>query len=137
MRATVRAPGQAGRKAINLAPREPLLATERANVAFFETLPVADRARVDFGTVRGAQSLQPLFEFSGNRIPLSAYTQRELRYRALGNADPAEAERLAALARQAVDQRWDTYEEMASRGPAQFPADARKALASPPAGEDR
>jgi len=26
-----------------------------------------------------------------------------------------------------VDQRWDTYEEMATRGPAHFPADARKA----------
>jgi pyruvate-ferredoxin/flavodoxin oxidoreductase len=61
------------------------------------------------------------------RIPLAAYTQRELRYRALGNTDPAEAERLAALAQQAVDQRWDTYEEMATRGPAHFPADARRA----------
>ena len=61
------------------------------------------------------------------RIPLADYTQRELRYRALGNTDPAEAERLAVLAQQAVDQRWDTYEEMASRGPAQFPADARQA----------
>jgi pyruvate-ferredoxin/flavodoxin oxidoreductase len=60
------------------------------------------------------------------RIPLAAYTQRELRYRALGNTDPAEAERLAALAQEAVDQRWDTYEEMATRGPAHFPADARK-----------
>jgi pyruvate-ferredoxin/flavodoxin oxidoreductase len=60
------------------------------------------------------------------RILLTDYTQRELRYRALGNTDPAEAERLAALAQQAVDQRWDTYEEMASRGPARFPADARK-----------
>ncbi len=70
------------------------------------------------------------------RMPLSSYTQRELRYRALGNADPAEAERLAALAQQAVDRQWDTYEEMASRGPAHFPPDARKALASPPAGED-
>ena len=60
------------------------------------------------------------------RIPLTDYTQRELRYRALGNTDPAEAERLGALAQQAVDQRWDTYEEMATRGPAHFPADARK-----------
>ncbi len=68
------------------------------------------------------------------RIPLSSYTQRELRYRALGNTDPAEAERLAALAQQAVDQRWDTYEEMASRDPARFPADARKAR---PAGQER
>jgi len=61
------------------------------------------------------------------RVPLTSYTQRELRYRALSNTDPAEAERLGALAQQAVDQRWDTYEEMASRGPAHFPADARKA----------
>lgn len=37
----------------------------RANIGFFETLPVADRSRVDFGTVRGAQFLQPLFEFPG------------------------------------------------------------------------
>ncbi|MDQ2812026.1 MAG: pyruvate:ferredoxin (flavodoxin) oxidoreductase [Actinomycetota bacterium] len=61
----VAAPGDPGRKAINLAPREPLVVAERENVAFFETLPVADRSRVDFGTVRGTQFLQPLFEFSG------------------------------------------------------------------------
>ena len=30
------------------------------------------------------------------------------------------------LATEAVDQRWDTYEEMATRGAHQFPADARK-----------
>ena len=35
------------------------------NIAFFETLPASDRARVDFGTVRGTQFLEPLFEFSG------------------------------------------------------------------------
>jgi len=60
------------------------------------------------------------------RIPLADYTHRELRYRALGNTDPAEAERLAGLAQQAVDQRWDIYEEMATHGPARFPPDARK-----------
>jgi pyruvate-ferredoxin/flavodoxin oxidoreductase len=59
------APGDAGRKAINLAPREPLVASERDNIAFFETLPASDRSRVDFGTVRGTQFLEPLFEFSG------------------------------------------------------------------------
>ncbi len=61
----VQAPGDPGRRAINLAPEEPLLAGERENIAFFETLPVNDRTRVDFGTVRGTQFLQPLFEFSG------------------------------------------------------------------------
>jgi pyruvate-ferredoxin/flavodoxin oxidoreductase len=59
------APGDPARKAINLAPREPLVAAERENIAFFETLPRADRSRVDFGTVRGTQFLEPLFEFSG------------------------------------------------------------------------
>jgi pyruvate-ferredoxin/flavodoxin oxidoreductase len=52
-------------KAINLAEREPLLEAERENIAFFEALPEADRSRVDFGTVRGTQFLEPLFEFSG------------------------------------------------------------------------
>ncbi len=61
----VSSPDQEGRKAINLDPLEPLLADERQNIAFFEALPVAERSRVDFGTVRGAQFLEPLFEFSG------------------------------------------------------------------------
>jgi pyruvate-ferredoxin/flavodoxin oxidoreductase len=61
----VSAPGDPTRRAINLQEREPLLEAERANIAFFERLPVADRSRVDFGTVRGTQFLEPLFEFSG------------------------------------------------------------------------
>src|SRR5271154_4783706 len=36
-----------------------------ASPAFFEKLPVNDRARVDFANVRGVQLLEPLFEFSG------------------------------------------------------------------------
>ncbi len=59
------APGDSGRKAINLAAAEPLLERTRRDIAFFETIPVNDRSRVDFGTVRGTQFLQPLFEFSG------------------------------------------------------------------------
>ncbi|GAA1377235.1 pyruvate:ferredoxin (flavodoxin) oxidoreductase [Luteococcus sanguinis] len=56
--------GQPQRKAINLAPV--LERTEqKKNVEFFETIPVNDRSRVDFGTVRGTQFLEPLFEFSG------------------------------------------------------------------------
>jgi pyruvate-ferredoxin/flavodoxin oxidoreductase len=57
--------GDPVRKAINLDEREPLLEAERTNIEFFERLPTADRSRVDFGTVRGAQFLEPLFEFSG------------------------------------------------------------------------
>jgi pyruvate-ferredoxin/flavodoxin oxidoreductase len=60
------------------------------------------------------------------RIPLADYTQRELRYRSLANADPAEAERLSALAEEAVAQRWSVYEEMATRNAGEFAADARR-----------
>ena len=56
---------QTGRKAINMALKEPVLEDEKANIRFFETLPEMDRGRVDFSTVRGVQFLPPLFEFSG------------------------------------------------------------------------
>lgn len=52
-------------KAINMTEKLPILETERANIAFFETLPVNDRARVDFANVRGVQFLEPLFQFPG------------------------------------------------------------------------
>jgi pyruvate-ferredoxin/flavodoxin oxidoreductase len=52
-------------KAINLVDKAPILEMARAEIAFFETLPVNDRARVDFENVRGIQFLQPLFEFPG------------------------------------------------------------------------
>jgi pyruvate-ferredoxin/flavodoxin oxidoreductase len=60
------------------------------------------------------------------RIPLSDYVYTELRYRMLRDADPDEAARLLTLAQEAVDQRWATYEEMATRGPGRFAADARR-----------
>jgi pyruvate-ferredoxin/flavodoxin oxidoreductase len=59
------------------------------------------------------------------RTPLSDYTDRELRFRQLRGSDPAEAERLAALAQQEVDRRWQVYEEMATHGADRFPVDAR------------
>ena len=60
------------------------------------------------------------------RLALAEYTTRELRYASLARTEPDEAERLAALAQEAVDLRWRTYEEMATRPAARFPADARK-----------
>jgi pyruvate-ferredoxin/flavodoxin oxidoreductase len=60
------------------------------------------------------------------RLALSDYTQRELRYSALTQSDPPEAERLAGLSQAAVDQRWATYEEMATRPAEHFAADARR-----------
>ncbi len=52
------------RKAINL-EQKPDPEKERENIRFFEFLPVNDRSAVDFSSVRGAQFLEPLFEFSG------------------------------------------------------------------------
>ena len=60
------------------------------------------------------------------RIPLADYTRRELRYSMLAGSHPDEAERLGALAEEAVRLRWETYEEMATRPAVRFPADARR-----------
>lgn len=53
-----------GIKAINMTPKAEHLEVEKKSVAFFESLPYNDRARVDFSNVRGVQFLEPLFEFS-------------------------------------------------------------------------
>ncbi|MDX8404685.1 MAG: pyruvate:ferredoxin (flavodoxin) oxidoreductase, partial [Mariprofundus sp.] len=53
------------RKAINMMPKAAMLEQGRKDVAFFETIPVNDRATIDYSSVRGAQFLEPLFEFSG------------------------------------------------------------------------
>jgi pyruvate-ferredoxin/flavodoxin oxidoreductase len=58
-------PRQPDTKAINMADKAGLIPAERANIAFFEQLPVNDRSRVDFAKVRGVQFLEPLFEFPG------------------------------------------------------------------------
>ena len=58
-------PADRSRKAINMADKEPLLAQGRMDLDFFESLPVNDRAGVNFSTVHGVQFLEPLFEFSG------------------------------------------------------------------------
>ncbi len=53
------------RKAINMTEKAPLLEDGRRNVEFFDTIPVNRRSTVNFASVRGAQFLEPLFEFSG------------------------------------------------------------------------
>lgn len=58
-------PKQSGVKAINMKPKAADLNAARAAIQFFETLPVNNRSRVDFSSVRGTQFLEPLFEFSG------------------------------------------------------------------------
>jgi pyruvate-ferredoxin/flavodoxin oxidoreductase len=61
----VRSPEAAGVRAINMAPKAPLVARERQHLAFFEALPDNKPIGVDAALVRGAQFLTPLFEYSG------------------------------------------------------------------------
>ncbi len=61
----VESPGDADFRAINMADKSPILIQGKKNISFFESLPVTDRAQLDFSSVRGAQFLEPLFEFSG------------------------------------------------------------------------
>ena len=53
------------RKAINLGAKLPIVAQERENIKFFETLPLIDRAKLNLGMVKDVQYTVPLFEFSG------------------------------------------------------------------------
>ncbi len=61
----VRSPADADFRAINMTNKAPILAQGRTNIDFFESLPISDRAKLDFSSVRGTQFLEPLFEFSG------------------------------------------------------------------------
>ena len=61
----VRGPDDPELRAINMTDKAPILERGRTNIGFFESLPVSDRAKLDFSSVRGAQFLEPLFEFSG------------------------------------------------------------------------
>jgi pyruvate-ferredoxin/flavodoxin oxidoreductase len=56
---------QVGLKAINMVEQPPIRETERANWEFFQTLPEGDPCATPPTTVKNAQLLQPLFEFSG------------------------------------------------------------------------
>ena len=53
------------RKAINMIEKPADLSPQQENISYFEKIPVNDRSAVDFSSVRGAQYLEPLFEFSG------------------------------------------------------------------------
>jgi pyruvate-ferredoxin/flavodoxin oxidoreductase len=59
------------------------------------------------------------------RMPLRDYHARELRFRMLMNSQPEVAERLLEFGQDAVNRRWEEYEEMATRGADRFAADAR------------
>ncbi len=61
----VRSPGDPETRAINMTDKAPIMEEGRRNIEFFESLAFNDRAAVDFSSVRGAQFLEPLFEFAG------------------------------------------------------------------------
>ncbi|MGL4858225.1 MAG: pyruvate:ferredoxin (flavodoxin) oxidoreductase, partial [Enterobacteriaceae bacterium] len=52
-------------RAINMVDKLPILQQEITTLNWFESLPWPQRGTIDFSTVRGAQYLEPLFEFSG------------------------------------------------------------------------
>ncbi|MEI7645746.1 MAG: pyruvate:ferredoxin (flavodoxin) oxidoreductase [Chloroflexales bacterium] len=56
---------QVGRKALNMADQPPLRIAESANWDFFLALPEVDRTKLNLGSIKNSQLLQPLFEFSG------------------------------------------------------------------------
>jgi pyruvate-ferredoxin/flavodoxin oxidoreductase len=76
--------------------------------------------------VRGAGGNPFLLDSPRPRMTLADYRKGELRFRTLANTDPAEADRLLDLAQEAVNLRWRTYEEMATRSATHFPPDARR-----------
>ncbi|MBP7828467.1 MAG: pyruvate:ferredoxin (flavodoxin) oxidoreductase [Kiritimatiellae bacterium] len=53
------------KRAINMTEKEPILEAERANWAFFDALPDADRGALELGSIKDFQFTLPLFEFSG------------------------------------------------------------------------
>jgi len=55
----------ASKRAINMAPVQPLLEQEKANWDFFLKMPETDRTLVNPSNVKNSQLFQPLFEFSG------------------------------------------------------------------------
>ena len=56
---------QANLKAINMAPQYPLRDSGSRQWAFFTSLPLIDRSRLEHSKVKESQFLEPLFEFSG------------------------------------------------------------------------
>lgn len=56
---------EVSKKAINMAPQQPIRAQERENYNFFLNIPEVDRRLVKINSVKGSQFLQPLFEYSG------------------------------------------------------------------------
>jgi pyruvate-ferredoxin/flavodoxin oxidoreductase len=58
------------------------------------------------------------------RVRFKDYALNELRYKMLSRTNPEEFEHLMALAQETVEQKWEIYEDMASRKGSRFQPDA-------------
>jgi len=56
---------ETGKKALNMVDQLPIRKTERENWDYFLSIPEFDRTKLNVGSIKGSQLLQPLFEFSG------------------------------------------------------------------------
>jgi pyruvate-ferredoxin/flavodoxin oxidoreductase len=56
---------EVGRKAINMAPQPPIREQEGENWDYYLSIPEVDRTKIKTNSIKNAQLLQPLFEFSG------------------------------------------------------------------------
>jgi pyruvate-ferredoxin/flavodoxin oxidoreductase len=66
---------------------------------------------------RAAEGLNPMtLDSKAPSLPLDQYMYAEMRFKMLSQTNPAEAERLLHLAQQDVQERWKTYEQMATKG---------------------
>jgi hypothetical protein len=74
------------------------------------------------------RALRFLLDSARPRITLAGFTGDQSRFNTLARTDGAEAERLAE---HAVDLRWDTHEEMATRPGHRLPADGRPSKGLP------
>ena len=61
----VKSPDDENVRAINMTDKAPLMEQGKTDIEFFESLAFNDRAAIEFSSVRGAQFLEPLFEFPG------------------------------------------------------------------------
>jgi pyruvate-ferredoxin/flavodoxin oxidoreductase len=66
---------------------------------------------------RAADGFNPMtLDSKAPSLPLDQYMYAEMRFKMLSQTNPAEAERLLHLAQQDVQERWRTYEQMATKG---------------------
>ncbi|MCL5048914.1 MAG: pyruvate:ferredoxin (flavodoxin) oxidoreductase [Firmicutes bacterium] len=63
-----------------------------------------------------------LLDSPRKRIPFKKYALQEIRYSALNRSNPEESEILLKLAEEAIDRKWQQYEEMAAKPAKAYPS---------------